>query len=125
MPHQVLIILIHRSDDKPTTNKKKKAANKVLTPSTQQQIDADQAALSRRAERFQREREIERQKSGGLGGALAANKNLYSRIHSSSSRSASPSVWNTTEEPDPVRVVIPGGFPCMLKRFKHMHIERN
>lgn len=66
----------------------------------------DQAALSRRAERFQREHELERQKSTRGQASLQANNqnaHLLNRI----SRADSPSVFGTNPddpEADPVRL---------------------
>ena len=71
-------------------SKKKKAANN--TKASYNDFN-DQAALSRRAERFQREHDLERQKTLG-GQVMPAHSNLLHRIHSNSnSRSASPSQW--------------------------------
>ncbi|THH04786.1 hypothetical protein EW145_g5269 [Phellinidium pouzarii] len=85
--------ILFSREDKPTFSKKKKAANKnngyanALDPN-------DQAALNRRAERFQREHEIERQRTRGQGSSQVthAHSNLINRIQNNS-RSDSPSSW--------------------------------
>ncbi|KAI5121498.1 hypothetical protein M0805_006535 [Coniferiporia weirii] len=85
-------------EDKPASNKKKKAANKSNVSYSGSLDLNDQAALNKRAERFQREHEIERQKSqrGGQGSSQVthAHSNLITRIQSSS-RSGSPSSWGS------------------------------
>ncbi|KAH7911063.1 SAC3/GANP/Nin1/mts3/eIF-3 p25 family-domain-containing protein [Hygrophoropsis aurantiaca] len=72
-------------NDPPTIGKKAKKA--AIQKAAANNLDlGDQAALSRRAERFQREHELERQKStrvnGGQPSLRAANQNahLYNRI---------------------------------------------
>jgi hypothetical protein len=73
----------------------------------------DQATLNRRAERFQREHELERQKSlknvaGGMNGGQASLKANYQNAHLFNdrfpSRSASPSMPGNPDDPeaDPV-----------------------
>lgn len=98
------------SADPPTTNKKaKKAAAQKNTTATTWDV-GDQAALNRRAERFQREHEIERQKHlRNQGAALKANPHgahLLNRI----TRADSPSAYGPNPddpEADPVRAYCP------------------
>jgi hypothetical protein len=96
-------LMLYRADTPPMSKKAKKAA-------AQKRNDAnldfgDQAALNRRAERFQREHDIERQKSMRGQASLQANHqnaHLFNRI----SRSDSPSAFGTNAddpEADPVR----------------------
>ncbi|KAH7926432.1 hypothetical protein BV22DRAFT_1063024 [Leucogyrophana mollusca] len=79
----VLNNLKRKINDSPTTGKKAKKAAKNAANNMDL---GDQAALSRRAERFQREHELERQKSmrsnGGQASLRANNQNahLYDRI---------------------------------------------
>ncbi|KAK7445434.1 hypothetical protein VKT23_014853 [Stygiomarasmius scandens] len=87
-----------KSNDSPPANKKsKKSTVKQVTSGTASLDLNDQAALNRRAERFQREHEIERQKSlnGGQASLKANSRNAHLFNHSrtgiySPSRSASP-----------------------------------
>ena len=84
------------SDDRALSGKKKKPTSK--TSSAPYSLDpSDRLALSRRAERFSREHEIERQKAlrGGNGSSQVTppNSNLINRIKSHS-RSGSPSPWS-------------------------------
>ncbi|KAG1746681.1 SAC3/GANP/Nin1/mts3/eIF-3 p25 family-domain-containing protein [Suillus paluster] len=86
------------NDAPPMSKKAKKAAAQKHTNAN---LDfGDQAALSRRAERFQREHEIERQKSMRGQASLQANNqnaHLFNRI----SRSDSPSLLGTNpDDPD-------------------------
>ncbi|KAH8116404.1 SAC3/GANP/Nin1/mts3/eIF-3 p25 family-domain-containing protein [Phellopilus nigrolimitatus] len=80
--------------DKHIANKKKKPGNKNHSTYSNIPDVNDQAALNRRAERFQREHEIERQKlHGGQGSSqVTAHSNLIHRIQSNS-RSGSPASW--------------------------------
>ncbi|KAL5531662.1 hypothetical protein ACEPAG_4539 [Sanghuangporus baumii] len=93
LPH---FALKRKLDDKPLTNKKKKSTSK--NNSSHNALDPnDRLALHRRAERFSREHEIERQKSlrGGNGSSSQVtppNSNLITRLKSHS-RSGSPSLW--------------------------------
>ncbi|KAG0709216.1 SAC3/GANP/Nin1/mts3/eIF-3 p25 family-domain-containing protein [Suillus ampliporus] len=83
------------NDAPPMSKKAKKAAAQKHNNAN---IDfGDQAALSRRAERFSREHEIERQKSMRGQGSLQANNqnaHLFNRI----SRSDSPSAFGTNPD---------------------------
>ncbi|KAJ3818422.1 SAC3/GANP/Nin1/mts3/eIF-3 p25 family-domain-containing protein [Lentinula raphanica] len=80
------------NDATPANKKAKKSSVKQITTGTASLDLNDQAALSRRAERFQREHEIERQKSRNSSlKANAHNKHLFSNTSWSTSRSASPS----------------------------------
>ncbi|TDL23672.1 hypothetical protein BD410DRAFT_856434 [Rickenella mellea] len=94
-------MLKRKHDDKPISNKKKKSA---LAKNGTSQVNTDpndQAALHRRAERFQREHEIERQKAQRgqpFSQVNPHNNNLFNRIHTDS-RSASPLPW-TAEGPE-------------------------
>jgi hypothetical protein len=86
----------------------KKAKKSALKHSAHQPMEpSDQAALSRRAQRFQREHELERQKNGMFGGqaSLKANYQSAHLFNNRNSRPASPSSFapNADEpEADPV-----------------------
>ena len=77
------------SDEKPSSSKKKKSSAKASNTSGALDPD-DVAALNRRAERFQREHEIERMKS--MRGATNHHSRLLDRVNNNS-RSASPSTF--------------------------------
>jgi hypothetical protein len=92
--------------ESPQTNKKAKKS--ALKHSAHQPTDlGEQAALNRRAQRFQREHELERQKNG-MSGGQASLKAKYQSAHlfdNRDSRAASPSSFalNADEpEADPV-----------------------
>lgn len=93
-------------DNAPTTKKAKKAALKNNSTGPQTTDFNDQAALNRRAQRFQREHELERSKgsinSNGPLRANSQNAHLFNNGHSMALRSASP--FGNLEEPgaDPV-----------------------
>lgn len=96
----------YRNDTPQLSKKAKKAAAQKHANAN---LDfGDQAVLNRRAERFQREHELERQKSmPGQAHLLANNQNahLFNRI----SRPDSPNIFGTNPddpEADPVRLVI-------------------
>jgi hypothetical protein len=102
-------------DGSATSKKLKKLATKVAKNNNSQTFDPnDQAALNRRAERFQREHEIERQKglnmasAGGTNGGQASHKTNYQNAHlfneRLTSRAASPSAFGSVDDPeaDPV-----------------------
>ena len=96
-------LLLYRNDNPGQNNKKAKknalknanAAGSALDPS-------DQAALNRRAQRFQREHELERQKNngGGYSGNLKANYN-HSHLFESRASSGSASPWGAGGYDDP------------------------
>lgn len=95
------------SFDNAATNKKTKKAALKNNSTGPQPIDFnDQAALNRRAQRFQREHELERSKgsinSNGPLRANSQNGHLFNNSHSMALRSASP--YGSLEEPgaDPV-----------------------
>jgi hypothetical protein len=89
----------------------------------------DQAALNRRAERFQREHDLERQKSmrnGGAGGSGQASlKANYQNAHlfngRSQSRSASPSIFTNMDDPEVNPV---GCSPVKSKFVLTIHTRR-
>ena len=73
------------SEDKPTPSKKKKLLNKdKSSTSSSSQDHLDQAALNRRAERFSREHEIERQKSLKGGQNPSHHVSFINRIQNNS-----------------------------------------
>ncbi|OJA19234.1 hypothetical protein AZE42_08642 [Rhizopogon vesiculosus] len=88
--------LKRKMNDTPQLSKKAKKA--AAQKHANANIDfGDQAAMNRRAERFQREHELERQKSMRGQGSLQANNqntHLFNRI----SRSDSPSVFGTNPD---------------------------
>ncbi|KAE9393441.1 hypothetical protein BT96DRAFT_863465 [Gymnopus androsaceus JB14] len=86
------------NDNPPATKKAKKSSLKQVTAGTASLDLNDQAALNRRAERFQREHEIERQKSRNSLKANVQNAHLFGNNSWSNSRSASP--FGTTDEPE-------------------------
>ena len=102
----------HRHDGSLASKKLKKSALKNSAPST---FDPnDQVLLNRRAERFQREHEIERQKgaksanAGATNVGQASHKAPYQNAHLYNdrliSRAASPSTPGNADDPeaDPV-----------------------
>lgn len=96
------------SEEKPTQSKKKKSNSKSNT-SYPAAVDADEmAALNRRAQRFQREHELERMKSIRGGSSTQVNhthSHLLNRINNNS-RSASPSAWGSNNDgADQVRLL--------------------
>lgn len=95
---------IFYSEDKPIVSKKKKSSiskHASHNPSSYPPVDSnDQAALNRRAQRFQREHEIEKQKtlrgnSFGSGSSTphAGPSNFVTFNRINSSRSGTPSTW--------------------------------
>ncbi|KAF5355258.1 hypothetical protein D9758_006025 [Tetrapyrgos nigripes] len=108
LPKPVPTLGKRKSNENPTSNKKaKKSSVKQVTSATASLDLNDQVALNRRAERFQREHEIERQKTlnGGQGSLKANSRNAHlfnnsSRIYSPS-RSASPYGGYDEPEADP------------------------
>ena len=92
-------------DNTPTATSKKAKKNALKNATTPYNAVTtnynDQAALSRRAERFQREHELERTKHTRIGGeALKANHQTAHLF--GNSRSGSPYVGNDEPEGDPV-----------------------
>ncbi|KAJ4473692.1 SAC3/GANP/Nin1/mts3/eIF-3 p25 family-domain-containing protein [Lentinula aciculospora] len=86
----------------PVSKKAKKSSLKQITAGTASLDLNDQAALNRRAERFQREHEIERQKSRNSSlKANAHNSHLFSNNSWNTSRSASPLGISDEPEADP------------------------
>jgi hypothetical protein len=102
-------LVLFRHDNPPASKKTKKSALKNANP-----LDFnDQATLNRRAERFQREHEIERQKgmkngSVSFHGGQVSLKANYPNAHVSNgrdySRMSSPSNFGNPDDPeaDPV-----------------------
>jgi hypothetical protein len=89
------------SNDNSPASKKVKKALKNQPSATAMDVD-DRAALDKRAQRFQREHEIEREKSRNGGQAsLKANYNTSHLFNNS--RSASPFGAADDPEADPVR----------------------
>ncbi|KIK61600.1 hypothetical protein GYMLUDRAFT_996089 [Collybiopsis luxurians FD-317 M1] len=86
------------NDSVPVNKKAKKASLKQVTTGTASLDLDDQNALKRRAERFQREHEIERQKSLSSLKANSHNAHLFSNNSWNSSRSASP--FGPSDEPE-------------------------
>src|ERR1700761_1570719 len=94
-------------DNSPNTKKAKKT---VKTNHSTASIDHnDRAALDKRAQRFQREHDLEREKSrvGGQA-ALKANHSTSHLFSNSNSRYASPSPFGQSDDPeaDPVRDLV-------------------
>ncbi|KAF8884983.1 SAC3/GANP/Nin1/mts3/eIF-3 p25 family-domain-containing protein [Infundibulicybe gibba] len=86
----------------PSSKKAKKALKQASSNSTILDIN-DQAALNRRAERFQREHEIEKTKSMRNGGqdSIKANYQNAHLFNRSNNRSASPSTNSDDPNADP------------------------
>ncbi|KAF8899596.1 SAC3/GANP/Nin1/mts3/eIF-3 p25 family-domain-containing protein [Gymnopilus junonius] len=82
----------------PATKKAKKALYKNATAAYTTSDINDQAALNRRAERFQREHELERTKLSRSAGAIKANQH-YSYVYGNLSRSGTPYAA-TGDEPE-------------------------
>lgn len=96
----------------PTTKKAKKALYKNATAAYTTTDINDQAALNRRAERFQREHELEKTKHSRSAGAVKANQH-YSHLYSNLSRSGSPyATTGDDPEADPVSEFI--SVICLL-----------
>lgn len=90
-----------RNDSPPANKKAKKNALKnAQANSTSSALDpSDQAALHRRAQRFQREHDIARQKNTGNGGGFKTNNNNHLFRDRAASGSASP--WGAGGYDDP------------------------
>ncbi|KAJ3865892.1 SAC3/GANP/Nin1/mts3/eIF-3 p25 family-domain-containing protein [Lentinula novae-zelandiae] len=87
------------NDTAPVSKKAKKSSLKQITAGTASLDLNDQAALNRRAERFQREHEIERQKSRNSSlKANVHNNHLFNNSSWNASRSASP--FGNSDEPE-------------------------
>ncbi|KDQ61591.1 hypothetical protein JAAARDRAFT_204072 [Jaapia argillacea MUCL 33604] len=78
----------------------KKAKKSALKNAGSLQDFSDQAALNRRAERFQREHEIERQKTYVGQASLKANNRTSHLFNGNQSRSISPSPFGNVDEPE-------------------------
>lgn len=86
-----------------TSKKAKKNALKNAQANASNYVDSnEQAALNRRAQRFQREHEIERQKNtgGGFGNGFKNNNN-NSHLFNQRSTSGSPAPWGANGYDDP------------------------
>ncbi|KAJ7636051.1 SAC3/GANP/Nin1/mts3/eIF-3 p25 family-domain-containing protein [Mycena polygramma] len=83
-------------ENSPAAKKVKKAMKNY--PSTPSLDPNDRAALDKRAQRFQREHEIEREKSRGGQASLKANYSTSHLFNGSNSRSASP--FGHSDDPD-------------------------
>lgn len=91
------------------SKKAKKAAAKnqaaIIGYNSGYSIDIEQAALNRRAERFQREHELERTKASRNGAGQSSLKGNHQNVHLfKNSKSSSPYGTSATDEPegDPV-----------------------
>jgi len=125
------------TDSPPANNKKakKNALRNAQTNSASNALDpGDQAALNRRAQRFQREHEIARQKNtgngGGYGGGFKNNNNGYLFRDQVPSGSASP--WGAGGYDDPEadpnvpnwdRYTIVGTNPEVFKDYLRLTTE--
>ncbi|KAJ3784378.1 SAC3/GANP/Nin1/mts3/eIF-3 p25 family-domain-containing protein [Lentinula aff. detonsa] len=99
LPKPTLSLKRKMNDTAPVNKKAKKSSLKQITTGTASLNLNDQAVLNRRAERFQREHEIERQKSTNSSlKANAHNSHLFSNNPWNASRSASP--FGTSDEPE-------------------------
>ncbi|KAF9462957.1 SAC3/GANP/Nin1/mts3/eIF-3 p25 family-domain-containing protein [Collybia nuda] len=95
--------LKRKTNENTTANKKAKKNALKQAANLQRALDPnDQAALNRRAERFQREHELERTKHLRIGGpaSLKANQH-HAHLFNNLSRSGSPSGGSDDPEADP------------------------
>lgn len=95
-----------RPDGSPISKKAKKAASKQTTKTISDPFN-DQVALNKRAERFQREHEIEKSKStksGNSSSIKASPHHLFNKRNIS--RNDSPYDPDYKPEPDPVSAEI-------------------
>jgi hypothetical protein len=86
---------------------KKNQANKSASAAALAMDVGDRAALNRRAERFRREHEIEKQKQNGGGGGQASSLRAHQRTAHpfvNISRSATPFLNADDPEADPVSI---------------------
>ncbi len=106
----------HRNDFTPTSNKKTKK-HSAPKASTSSASDPDElAALNRRAARFQREHEIERQKSWrqSKNHSSSSTYGTHTNSHPYKSRSGTPAICDVDEpEANGVSAVLWG---CVLPR---------
>ena len=123
--------LMYRNDPAPVNKKAKKSSIKQVTAGTASMELDDQAALNRRAQRFQREHEIERQKasaskwgSTGSGSSTPrsgpSNYITFNRLNSS--RSGTPSTWDEPENTTFVRAPSLLIFMFLLSGFRMKRI---
>jgi hypothetical protein len=91
---------VSHSIDSQNSNKKAKKANKAFSNSYPNEYNySDQAALNRRAERFQREHEIERTKNAPHSHSHSSKGNhYYSQHYSHPASSESP--FGSRDEPE-------------------------
>lgn len=98
--------------ENPIVNKKAKKGLKNTGTGSHLVDIADQAAINRRAERFQREHELERTKYMRISNGTSTPKNNY---HSAqlykNSRSGTPYGISDEPEGDPVRVLASSNAP--------------
>jgi SAC3 family protein LENG8/THP3 len=108
----MLVDQLSNRNDSPTVNKK--AKKNALKHAAQQPLDVnDTAALNRRAERFQREHELERTKNLRSGGIqpLRVNQHTAHLFRDMSlSRGGSPFGHSDDPEADPVRFFVSETF---------------
>jgi hypothetical protein len=93
--------------DSPTGQSKKAKKNQANKAAAALALDVgDRAALNRRAERFRREHELEKQKQNGGGGQASSLRANQRTAHPfvNHSRSATPSANPDDPEADPVSV---------------------
>jgi SAC3 family protein LENG8/THP3 len=98
---------ICRGSDAPIGQSKKAKKNQANKSAAALALDVgDRAALNRRAERFRREHELEKQKQNGGGGQASSFRNNQRLAHPfvNHSRSATPSANVDDPEVDPVSV---------------------
>jgi SAC3 family protein LENG8/THP3 len=94
--------------DAPIGQSKKAKKNQANKTAAALALDVgDRAALNKRAERFRREHELEKQKQNG-GGQASSFRNNQRLAHAfiNHSRSATPSANADDPEVDPVRVCL-------------------
>lgn len=100
--------------DPPTGQTKKAKKNQANKSAVTIALDVgDRAALNRRAERFRREHELEKQKQNGGGGQASSPRTNQRTAHPlvNLSRSATPFANADDPEADPVSALRPE-FPC-------------
>ena len=104
-----------RYSDSPIGQSKKSKKNQANKSAATFALDVgDRATLNRRAERFRREHELEKQKQNGGGGQASSLRNNQRTAHPfvNLSRSATPFANADDPEADPVSALLPLGLSC-------------
>ena len=100
----ILLKTEHRNDSTTVVSNKKSKKSVITKSSTTNALDPnDQAALNRRAARFHREHEIERQKGSHNGSYSSSFPTRRQSTQFTNSRSNTPSYTGDEPETNPVR----------------------